>query len=77
MMERLLDRKRVEGILTMIIERRQAQIARDGAGRLDELNRCAEEAMLRLKRLRKAIEIGALNLEDPSLQERLEAVRLI
>jgi site-specific DNA recombinase len=75
MMERLLDRKRVEGILTMILERRQAQTARDGAGRLDELNRCAEEAMLRLKRLCKAIEIGALDLEDPSLQERLTSLR--
>ncbi|WP_228156894.1 recombinase zinc beta ribbon domain-containing protein [Fuscovulum blasticum] len=75
MIDRLLDRKRVEGILTMILERRQAQTARDGAGRLDELNRCAEEAMLHLKRLCKAIEIGALDLEDPSLQERLTSLR--
>lgn len=75
MMERLLDRKRVEDILTMILERRQALKVRDGADRLDELNRRAEEAMLRLKRLRKAIEIGALDLEDPSLQERLTSLR--
>lgn len=75
MMERLLDRKRVERILTMILERRQALMARDGAGRLNELNRCAEEAALRLKRLRKAIEMGALDLEDPSLQERLTSLR--
>nr|BAT27815.1 resolvase [Aureimonas frigidaquae] len=75
MIGRLLERKRIEAILTMILQRRQAQIARDGAGRLDELNRCAEEAMLRLQRLRKAIEIGALDLEDPSLQERLASLR--
>lgn len=77
MMERLLDRKRVEGILTMILERRQALIVRDGAGRLDELNRRAKETVLRLKRLRKAIEIGALDLEDPSLQERLAYLRAL
>ena len=71
MMARLLDRKRVEGILTMILQRRQALMVRDGAGRLDEVNRRGEEAQMRLERLRKAIEIGALDLEDPMLQERL------
>ncbi|AEM40600.1 Resolvase, N-terminal domain protein [Ketogulonicigenium vulgare WSH-001] len=77
MMERLLDRKRIERILTMILERRQALIARDGAGRLDELNRCAEEAKLRLQRLRKGIEMGALDIDDPSLQERLTYLRAL
>jgi len=77
MTARLLNRKRVEGILTMIFERRRALMARDGADRLDELNRCAEEAVLRLKRLRKGIEMGALDLEDPSLQERLACLRAL
>lgn len=77
MMERLLDRKRVESILTMILERRQTLIARDGDDRLGELNRRAEEARMRLERLRKAIEIGALDLEDPMLQERLASLRAL
>lgn len=33
--------------------------------------------MLRLKRLRKGIEMGALDLEDPSLQERLASLRAL
>lgn len=77
MMKRLLDRKRVEGILTQILERRRERIARDGNDWLDELNRRAEEARMRLERLRKAIEIGALDLEDPSLQERLACLRAL
>ncbi len=77
MMGRLLERKRIEAVLMMILERRQAQIARDGAGRLDELNRCGEEVRMRLERLRKAIEIGTLDLKDPSLQERLAYLRAL
>ncbi|WP_018632941.1 recombinase family protein [Neomegalonema perideroedes] len=77
MMERLLDRKRIERILTTILERRQALIARDGAGRLDEVTRRGEEVRMRLERLRKAIEIGALDLEDRSLQERLAYLRAL
>lgn len=77
MTARLPNRKRIKDILTMIFERRQALTARDGAGRLNELNRCAEEAMLRLKRLHKGIEMGALDIEDPSLQDRLTCLRAL
>lgn len=68
---RLLDRKRLKVILSMILERRRQRTARDGGDRLDELARRGEEVRLRLKRLLKAIEVGALSLDEPSLQERL------
>ncbi len=76
-MGRLLERKRIEAILMMILKRRQALMARDGTDRLDELNRRGEEARRRLERLRKAIEIGALDLEDASMQERLACLRAL
>lgn len=77
MMGRMLDRKRLERIRTMIFDRRQVLIVREGADRLDEVIRRGEEARMRLERLRKAIEIGALDLEDPSLQERLAYLRAL
>ena len=71
MTARLLDRNRLKIILTQIFERRRERIARDGGDRFDELTRRGEEVRLRLKRLLKAIEMGALSLEEPALQERL------
>jgi len=74
---RLLDRNRLKAILLMILERRRERIARDGGDRLDELTRRGEEVRLRLKRLLKAIEMGALSLEEPTLQERLTYLRAL
>lgn len=77
MTERLMDRKRLKVILTQILERRRERIARDGNDRLDELTRRGEEVGLRLKRLLKAIEMGALSLDEPALQERLAYLRAL
>lgn len=74
---RLLDRSRLKIILTQILERRRERIARDGGDRLDELTWRGEEVRLRLKCLLKAIEMGALNLDEPSLQERLAYLRAL
>lgn len=71
MTARLLVPKRLKIILTQIFERQRERIARDGGDRLDELTRRGEEVRLRLKRLLKAIEMGALSLDEPALQERL------
>jgi len=77
MTARLLGPKRIQIILTQIFERRRERIARDGGKRLDELTRRGEEVRLRLKRLLKAIEMGALSLDEPSLQERLAYLRAL
>lgn len=77
MTARLLDRKRLKVILTQILERRREQLERDGNDRLGELTRRGEEVRLRLKRLLKAIEMGALSLDEPALQERLAYLRAL
>lgn len=72
MIGRLLERKRIEAILMMILKRRQAQIARDGAGRLDEVTRRGAEASgavaqsdrNRRARPRRLIVAGALGLSS-------------
>lgn len=68
---RLLDQNRLKIVLTQILERRRERIVRDGEDRLDELTRRGEEVRLRLKRLLRAIGMGALSLDEPALQERL------
>lgn len=59
----------------MVLERCRERMARDEAERLDELTRRGDEVALRLTRLHKAIEMGAPDLEDLSLQERLTYFR--
>lgn len=77
MTARLLGPKRIKIILTQIFERQRERIACDGGERLDELTRRGEEVRLRLKRLLKAIEMGALSLDEPALQERLAYLRAL
>lgn len=77
MTARLLGPKRIKVILTQILERRRNRMAREGNDRLDELTRRGEEVRLRLKRLLKAIEMGALSLDEPALQERLAYLRAL
>jgi hypothetical protein len=74
--ERLLQPDRLEKILASVLDRRQERTERRRA-HIAELNKCAAETDLRLKRLYDAIESGVADLDDPALKERIASLKAI
>jgi site-specific DNA recombinase len=68
--KRLLDPKRLEQILSTVLDRRQERSERKRQ-HIAELNKRATETDLRLNRLYDAIEGGVANVDDPDLRTRI------
>ena len=71
---RLLDPERLADMLTSHLDRHEEQDARRRT-QANELTKRAAEAEARLKRLYVAIESGVVDLDDPSLRERIEELK--
>ncbi|MGO4836150.1 recombinase family protein, partial [Rhizobiaceae sp. 2RAB30] len=71
-----LDPSRLEIILSAVLNRRQERGERRRE-HIAELNKCAAETELRLKRLYDAIEAGVTDLNDPALKDRIEGLRAL
>lgn len=71
-----LDPSRLEIVLSAMLDRRQEPNKRRREY-IAELNKRATETELRLKRLYDAIEAGVTNLEDPTLEDRIEGLRAL
>jgi hypothetical protein len=67
---RLLQPKRLEQILSGVLDRRQERAERR-ATHIAELRKRASEADAKLKRLYDAIENGVADLADPMLKDRI------
>ncbi len=72
--DRLLQPDRLEEVLAAVLDRRQERSERRRQ-HIGELNKRATEADARLKRLYDAIEIGAADLNDPDLRERIAGLK--
>jgi DNA invertase Pin-like site-specific DNA recombinase len=73
---RLLQPKRLEQILSHVLDRREERAERRIA-HIAELRKRASEADAKLKRLYDAIENGVANLSDPMLKERVIELKAI
>lgn len=71
-----LDPSRLEIVLSAMLDRRQEPNKRRREY-IAELNKRATETEPRLKRLYDAIEAGVTNLEDPTLEDRIEGLRAL
>jgi site-specific DNA recombinase len=72
--KRLLNPKRLEEVLSTVLDRRQERSERKQQ-HIAELNKRATETDLRLNRLYDAIEGGVANLDDPELKTRIAALK--
>jgi site-specific recombinase len=73
---RLLQPKRLEHILSRVLDRREER-AKRRATHIAELRNRATEADAKLKRLCKAIENGFAAMSDPMLKERVTELQAI
>jgi site-specific DNA recombinase len=73
---RLLQPKRLEEILSSVLDRREERAERRAA-HIAELRKRAAEAEAKLKRLYDAIENGVADLSDPMLKERVAELKAI
>ncbi len=73
---RLLQRKRLEEILSSVFDRREERAERRSA-HIAELRKRASEADAKLKRLYDAIENGVADLSDPMLKDRIAELKAI
>ena len=73
---RLLQPKRLEQILSSVLDRR-AERAERRTAHIAELRKRASEADAKLKRLYDAIENGVADLSDPMLKERIAELKAI
>jgi DNA invertase Pin-like site-specific DNA recombinase len=73
---RLLQPKRLDEILSSVLDRREERAERRTA-HIAELRKRASEAGAKLKRLYDAIENGIADLADPMLKERIEELKAI
>src|SRR6266536_892064 len=73
---RLLQRKRLEEILSSVFDRREERAERRSA-HIAELRKRASEADAKLKRLYDAIENGVADLADPMLKDRIAELKAI
>jgi site-specific DNA recombinase len=73
---RLLQPKRLEKILSSVLNRREERAERRTA-HITELRKRASEADAKLKRLYDAIENGIADLADPMLKERIAELKAI
>jgi site-specific DNA recombinase len=73
---RLLQPKRLEQVLSGVLDRRQERAERRTA-HIAELRKRASEADAKLKRLYDAIENGIADLADPMLKERIAELKAI
>jgi site-specific DNA recombinase len=73
---RLLDPQRVPELLAGLIDRRQAQAAKQDV-RLAELRKVAAEADAKLTRLYGAIESGVMDLSDDNLKGRIAELKQV
>jgi site-specific DNA recombinase len=71
---RLLQPKRLEQVLSSVLDRRQERAERRTA-HIAELRKRASEADAKLKRLYDAIENGIADLADPMLKERIAELK--
>jgi site-specific DNA recombinase len=74
--QRLLQPKRLEQILSRVLDRREDRAKRRTA-HIAELRKRASEADAKLKRLYDAIENGIADLSDPMLKERVTELKAI
>lgn len=74
---RLLEPRRLNEILSALLERRGAQTDERRRERIAELGRQAAEADARLTRLYVAIEEGVADLSDPGLGKRVAELKAI
>ena len=74
--QRLLRPKRLEEILSSVLDRREERAERR-ATHIAELRKRAAEADAKLKRLYDAIENGIADLSDPMLKERVAELKAI
>ena len=74
--QRLLQPKRLEQILSSVLDRREARAERRSA-HIAELRKRASEADAKLKRLYDAIENGITDLSDPMLKDRIAELKAI
>jgi site-specific DNA recombinase len=72
--QRLLQPKRLEQILSRVLERREERAERRTA-HIAELRKRAAEAEAKLKRLYDAIENGIADVSDPMLKERVAELK--
>jgi hypothetical protein len=73
---RLLQPKRLEQILSRVLDRREERAKRRTA-HIAELRKRASEADAKLKRLYDAIENGIADVSDPMLKERVTELKAI
>jgi site-specific DNA recombinase len=73
---RLLQPKRLEQILSRVLDRREERAERKTA-HIAELRKRTAEADAKLKRLYDAIEIGIADVSDPMLKERVTELKAI
>jgi site-specific DNA recombinase len=73
---RLLQSKRLEEILSSVLDRREERAERRSA-HIAELRKRASEADAKLKRLYDAIENGVADLSDPMLEDRVAELKAI
>ena len=73
---RLLQPKRLEDILSSVLDRRQERAERRTT-HIAELRKRASEADAKLKRLYDAIENGIADLSDPMLKDRIAELKAI
>jgi len=73
---RLLQPKRLEEILSSVLDRREERAERRTA-HIAELRKRAAEADAKLKRLYDAIENGVADLSDPMLKDRVAELKAI
>jgi site-specific DNA recombinase len=73
---RLLQHKRLEEILSSVLDRREERAERRTA-HIAELRKRASEAGAKLKRLYDAIENGVADLSDPMLKDRIGELKAI
>ena len=72
---RLLDPKRLEAMLDQLLERRN-DWADQRRQHVAEMERRATEAEAKLKRLYEAIEKGVVDMDDPSLKDRVTELKV-
>ena len=74
--QRLLQPKRLEQILSRVLDRREER-ARSRTTHIAELRKRASEAEAKLKRLYDAIENGIADVSDPMLKERVTELKSV
>ena len=74
--QRLLQPKRLEQILSRVLDRREER-ARSRTNHIAELRRRASEGEAKLKRLYDAIENGIADVSDPMLKERVTELKSV